>query len=205
MHRPRSSSCVFKCSFGTRPPRLHQQLRPTCPVPSLPHRHMSHVTAEKSRGKVTRAPPPARRAPGAQILFHPPCPERPSGAGWRAPPALPTPATAGETQRLFVGRPRPAWSALGRVKSLVRLMTSHTINSAPRPREPGARPEGASCHAQGKINGVSMNEHAGPRLRKRGPSPQGSREAHTCRVSDHWAGAGTAAAATPGFFPSPPG
>lgn len=77
----------------------------------------------------------------------------------------------------LVGGPSPAWSTLGTVKRLVRLMTPHTINAAPRLREPGARPEGARGDAQEKINGVSMNGHAGPGLRKRRPSPQDSREA----------------------------
>lgn len=140
-----------------------------------PPRRRSHVTAEKSRGKVTRAPPPAWRAPSVQILFHPPCPERPSGARWRASPALP-PRRA-KHSALGGKAPGPAWSTLGTVKRLVRLMTPHTINAAPRLREPGARPEGARCDAQEKINGVSMNGHAGPGLRKRRPSPQDSREA----------------------------
>lgn len=38
------------------------------------------MTAEKSRGKVTGAPPPCRRVRGARILFHRPSPRRPSGA-----------------------------------------------------------------------------------------------------------------------------
>lgn len=56
------------------------------PAPSPPPGR-GHVTAEKSRGKVTGAPPPCWRVRGARILFHRPSPRRPSGA--RAAAAIP--------------------------------------------------------------------------------------------------------------------
>lgn len=50
------------------------------PPRPFPQPGQGHVTAEKSRGKVTGAPPPCWRVRGARILFHRPSPRRPSGA-----------------------------------------------------------------------------------------------------------------------------
>lgn len=63
------------------------------------------MTAEKSRGKVTGAPPPCWRVRGARILFHRPSPRRPSGATRRrchpsAPPRSHQPALSEDRCRL---------------------------------------------------------------------------------------------------------
>ena len=95
-----------------------------------------HVTAEKSRGKVTASP-----APGlARLGRSDPVPPARPGDTFRSELArvggAATPATAGEVQRRWVGRPSPAWSTLGTVKSLVCPKTTHTRNAAPRPASP---------------------------------------------------------------------
>lgn len=63
------------------------------------------MTAEKSRGKVTGAPPPCWRVRGARILFHRPSPRRPSGATRRrchpsAPPRSHRPALSEDSCRM---------------------------------------------------------------------------------------------------------
>lgn len=81
LRAPRDQDCKFK-ALGKGRALTTAASRP---APS-PHRGGGHVAAEKSRGKVTRAPPPCWRVRGARILFHRPSPRRPSGASRRAPP-----------------------------------------------------------------------------------------------------------------------
>lgn len=140
------------CSVGTRPLRLCQQQRPKHPAPSPARRGGSRDGGEKVGERLAGAPPPAWRAPGAQILFHPPRLQRPSAAFGRASPALPPRRQRAERGASSEGRGLRA-QPRGQLRTpCARPTTSHTRNAAPHPREPGARPEGARRDAQGKLN-----------------------------------------------------
>lgn len=142
-------------------------------APPLPRGR--HVTAEKSRGKVTESPAPGLARPGRSDPVSPAKPRETFRSELARLASTATPAAAGEMQRLSVGRPGPAWSTLGTVELSAPDADPHPKRRI-APREPRAPPEGARCETQGKINGVSMNGRAQPGLRKPRPSPQDSPE-----------------------------
>ncbi|XP_055270849.1 uncharacterized protein LOC129548330 [Moschus berezovskii] len=140
---PPPPDCGFNRSLGRRPRRRRRlQLR-------------------KVGERLRRAPPPARRVPGAQVLFRWPGPGRPSGASWRASPAL-SPRRQQATKSAFGweglrGRPwgqRRAWCPR-------RQPASEGRRRSPRARGASGR---GSPRSPRTINGASMNRRGGPGL-----------------------------------------
>lgn len=175
------------CSIGTRPPRLCQQRRPKHPAPPPPAAG-SRDGGEKVGERLAGAPPPARRARGAQILFHPPRLRRParlSGAGRRR-------CHPGDGERN--GMPlREAGACVRSASGQIGTQcarghpTPGTLPRAPARRE-RVRKGLAGTHPESLINGVSMNEHAGPGLRKRRPCAPGLPAGPgLIALGEHWA------------------
>ena len=90
-----------------------------------------HVTAEKSRGKVTASPAPGLARPGRADPVPPARPRETFRSDLARVASAVTLEAAGDKKRLGVGR--PAWSTLGTAKSLVSPKTTHVRRAAPRP------------------------------------------------------------------------